>query len=60
MQVVACLSKSVSAFYRKNNHIFGEWVDNQLQAYDMNTITVDEAALISRQALKYQRLWYLS
>ena len=34
MQVVAYLSKSVSAFYRKNNPLFGEWVDNQLQAYE--------------------------
>ena len=34
VQVVACLSKSVSAFYRKNNPLFGEWVDNQLQAYE--------------------------
>ena len=39
-QVVACLPKSVSAFYRKNNPLFGEWVDNQLQAYEYVMILV--------------------
>ena len=33
MQVVACLSKLVSAFYRKNNPLFGEWVDDQAHEY---------------------------
>ena len=35
----------MSAFYRKNNPLFGEWVDNQLQAYDdMNTIICHDSS----------------